>query len=123
MIKGVVTANREAVIRLTVHGTRGRRLQIEAIIDTGFNGWLSLTPSHIEMLRLPWRKRGTGILADGSEAVFDLYTATVVWDRRERRIAIHETDSAPLVGMGLLVGFELKLQVQTGGDVSIRRLR
>jgi len=42
MISGVVTGDRQAVIRLTVRGPTGQEQEIEAVIDTGFDGCLSL---------------------------------------------------------------------------------
>ena len=38
MIAGVVTNDRQAVIHLTVRGPAGQEQEIEAIIDTGFDG-------------------------------------------------------------------------------------
>ena len=70
MITGVVTANREAIIRLAVRGPAGVEQQIEAVVDTGFDGWLSLAPALIALLGWPWRRRGRALLADGSECVF-----------------------------------------------------
>ena len=52
MITGVVNANCEATIRLMVHGSNGQEQEIEAIIDTGFTGFLTLYPSLIAWLRL-----------------------------------------------------------------------
>ncbi len=49
-ITGVVMADRQALIRLTVRGPAGQEHEIEAIIDTGFDGWLSLPPSFIAPL-------------------------------------------------------------------------
>lgn len=46
MITGVVTANREATIRLVVAGRDQRWEAIEVVIGTGFNGFLTL-PSHV----------------------------------------------------------------------------
>ena len=74
------------------------------------------------LLGLPWRRRGRALLADGSESVFDIYEGTVVWERRPRRIAVDEADTAPLVGMALLDGHELKVQVRNGGRVTIKVL-
>ena len=62
-------------------------------------------------------------MADGSEALFDVYAATVVWDRHPRRIKVDEADTDPLVGMALLAGYELKLQVRYRGRVTLKRLR
>jgi predicted aspartyl protease len=78
MISGVVTDDRQALIRLMVRGPTGQEHEIEAIIDTGFDGCLSLPSSIIVLLSLDWRERGRALLADGSEAVFDIYEATVL---------------------------------------------
>lgn len=122
MISGVVTAYREAIIRLTVRGPAGQELEIEAVIDTGFNGSLSLPPAFIAALNLTWRRRGRAILADGSESIFDIHEATVIWDGAVRRVAIDAADTDPLVGMSLLYGYDLMIQVLDGGNVTIKEL-
>ena len=122
MITGVVTADREAVIRLVVRGPGGREARTTAVVDTGFNGWLSLPRSLIERLRLPWRERESALLADGNESLFDIHEGRAIWDRGLRRIPIHAADATPLVGMSLLAGYELKVQVRVGGKVTIKSL-
>ncbi len=122
MISGVVTHDRQAVIHLTVRGPAGQEQEIEAIIDTGFDGSLSLPSLIVVQLGLPWRQRGRALLADGSESVFDIYEATVDWDGEARRIAVDEAETVPLVGMFLLEGYELTVQVQPGGNVTLRAL-
>jgi clan AA aspartic protease len=122
MISGVVTDRREAVVRLKVHGPAGQDQEIEAVIDTGFDGWLSLPSSIIARLGLTWRRRGRALLADGSESVFDIYEATVDWDGALRRIAVDQAETVPLVGMSLLEGYELTIQVHYGGTVNLRSL-
>ena len=44
MIEGVVNAAYEAVIRLSLRGPSGQAREIDAVIDTGFNGFLTLPP-------------------------------------------------------------------------------
>jgi clan AA aspartic protease len=122
MISGVVTDDRRAVIQLTGRGPAGPQQEIEAIIDTGFDGWLSLPFSLGARLGLVWRRRGRALLADGSESVFDIYEATVDWDGEARRIPVDEAETVPLVGMSLLEGYEFTVQVQHGGNVTIRKL-
>lgn len=122
MITGAVTADREAVIRLMVRGPVDQAQEIEAVVDTGFDGWFSLPPPMIALLGLEWRRRGRALLADGSESVFDIYEGTVVWDGRSRRVAVDEASTAPLVGMALLDGYELNVQVRSGGEVTIKLL-
>lgn len=121
MITGVVTSD-EARIRLKVIGPRGREQEVEAILDTGYTGSLSLPPGLVAQLGLRWRSFGRGILADGSECLFDVYEAKVVWERKARRVLVDETDTDPLVGMALLRGYELTMQVRSRGKVTIKRL-
>lgn len=100
----------------------GQEQEIQAVIDTGFDGSLTLPPALIATLGLPWRRRGRALLADGNESVFDIYEATVMWDGSPRRISIDEVDIAPLVGMSLLYGYELTVQVVEDGSVLIKPL-
>jgi clan AA aspartic protease len=122
MMTGVVNAHLEALVRLTVRGPGGQEQEIEAVIDTGFDGSLSLPPPRIAALGLPWRRRGRALLADGSESVFDIYEATLMWDGALRRIAVDAADTDPLLGMALLYNYELTVQVVEGGCVRIQAL-
>jgi clan AA aspartic protease len=122
MITGVVRG-REALVQLKIRGPRGRKREFDAVIDTGYNASLSLPSAVIASLGLRWQSFGRGILADGSESLFDVYEAEVEWDRKVVRILVDEADTDPLIGMALLNGYELKIQVRARGKVSIKRLR
>src|SRR5216684_3675277 len=104
MITGIVNAHLEATIRLTLRGPNGQVRRVKAVVDTGFDGRLSLPPALIADLGLSWHRRGRAILADGSESVFDIFAGVVVWDRRKRAIPIDEADTRPMVGTALLAG-------------------
>jgi len=93
------------------------------MIDTGFDGALSLPPARIFALDLPWRRRGRALLADGSESLFDVYEATVVWDGSPRRVAVDAADIDPLLSMRLLHGYEVTIQAVAGGRVLIKALQ
>jgi predicted aspartyl protease len=54
MIIGNVNAEYEATICLSVYGMDGQIYEQTAIIDTGFDGWLSLPASLINTLGLQW---------------------------------------------------------------------
>lgn len=121
MIEGIVTILREAVISLIVFGPQGRE-RIEAVVDTGFDGWLTLPPNVVTRLRLPWRSFERATLADGSESLFNVYEATVDWDGRPIPLVVDEADTTPLIGMALLEGHELNMAVRAGGSVTIKAL-
>jgi len=106
-----------------VFGRANQREQIEAVVDTGYDGWLSLPQSMIHDFELQWIKFGRAVLADGSECGFDIYSGEVLWDRRRVRVEIDSSDAMPLVGMQLLEGFELTMQVREDGPVHIQRMK
>ncbi len=122
MILGSVNAYSEAIIRLLVIGPQGQEQELEAVVDTGFNGSLSLPPSVIAKLDLPFRRRGRAVLADGSESLFDIYEAIVLWDGQPRRVAIDAVETDSLIGMTLLYGYELTVEAVVGGSVSIKAM-
>ena len=122
MITGVVSAQRGATLRLAVQDAGGREQDVDAILDTGFNGSLTLPPAVIGALGLPWRTRGRVILANGAEDQCDIYAATVLWDGMPRRILVEAADTDALVGMALLYRYEVRIQVVEGGSVTIEAL-
>lgn len=71
---------------------------------------------------MKWKRRGRAILGDGSECVFNVYEAVVVWDETLLTIPVDEADAEPLVGMSLMEGYELKMQVFEGGRVELRKV-
>lgn len=117
-----VVKGREALVRLTIRGFRGREQEIDAVVDSGYTGWLTLPPTVITALNLRWQTFGRGLLADGSVSSFDVYQARVVWDGRLRRVFVDAFDATPLVGMALLRGYEYKMEVRARGKVTIKRL-
>jgi clan AA aspartic protease len=123
MISGKVNADFEAVISLSVRSADGEIYTFDAILDTGFNGWLSLPPDAIDQLDLVWKRRGRAILGDGSECIFNIFEAQVFWDGVPRTIPIDEADSDPLVGMSLMEGYELTVQIWEGGNVELQRVQ
>ncbi len=122
MMQGIVDQNCEATIRLVVGNLDSQRQMIDAVIDTGFTGFLTLPSSVLADLNLRAYRREEGILGNGSTCIFDVYRGLVIWDGELRRIGINESDTEPLVGMGLLYGYRMQLDVIEGGTVTIQAL-
>jgi clan AA aspartic protease len=122
MIYGVVNLRREATLPLVVGNTNKQQKVIDTVIDTGFSGFLSLPTSIITSLDLPWSASDIVTLGDGSETLFDLYTANVIWDGQYREIYIAESETEPLLGMALLYGYRLQVDNVEGGIVKIEEL-
>ena len=51
MITGIVNVDLEAVLRFSVGDAAGHSHDVEAVIDTGFNGFLTLPPALVAALR------------------------------------------------------------------------
>ncbi|MBW4539689.1 MAG: clan AA aspartic protease [Myxacorys chilensis ATA2-1-KO14] len=123
MMQGFVSQSCEAMIQVAVGHSNASKQMIEAVIDTGFTGFLSLPFSIIESLSLPWIFRDVGTLGDGSEVIFEMYRATVIWDGQIQVVDVAASDADPLVGMSLLYGFKLQIEAIEGGLVTIEAMR
>jgi clan AA aspartic protease len=121
VINGIVNSKLEPTVLLSIRGPEGDTAA-EAVVDTGFNGSLSLPSTLIAELGLRLRTQGRGVLADGTEKSFAVYEALILWDGRLLRIPVGEIENTPLLGMSLLYGSELAIQVMEGGEVVIRDL-
>ena len=120
MIQGTVNAAYEPIVRFAVRGPLGQSREIEAVVDTGYNGHLMLTPELVSELGLPFVTVSRAFLADGREAIFDVYGVTVLWDGDNRFVDAYMSDTTPLVGMRLLDGHNLNIEVMNGGRVAIQ---
>jgi clan AA aspartic protease len=122
VITGRIGATREAEVRLLVRGPHGDQQAIGTIVDTGFDGFLTLSPVVVAALRLAYHSPVLGTLADGTVVALRQYEAVVSWDGQNRDILVLEADGGPLIGMSLLYGSRVILDVVDGGLVTIQAL-
>lgn len=122
MITGRVNSYREAVISVSLSGFEGTALEVDAVVDTGYAGYLTLPTSMIEALGLQSIGVGYLTLADGNELASEVCVATVLWDHQRREIEVDSLESEVLVGMALLEGYDLRIRVISGGDVAIESI-
>lgn len=122
MITGLVTADREAIIALAVRGPAGQEEFIEAVVDSGFNGFLTLPSATITNLGLPFVGATPAELGDGSTVIANVFEAKALWDNNEQTVLVLGAEGGPLVGMSLLFGYRLTMEVKDGGAVTIEAL-
>jgi clan AA aspartic protease len=122
MIRGAVNAHDEAVVRLRVRGPGGVEASVDAVIDSGFSGSLTLPAAIVSQLGLVRRSSGRGTLADGSIQIYEVYAAELEWDASWRLVHVSAIGGETLVGMRLLAGHELRVEVEPNGDVEITPL-
>lgn len=122
MIAGRVHHNK-IYVELRVHGSEGREITVEAKVDTGYTGDLTLPSEIVSQLKLKWERSNAIFLADDSPRIVDEFEAYVEWDDQLRKLTVDQIDSTPLIGMSLLYNHELKVQIHPAGKVQIKRLR
>ena len=96
---------------------------MDAVIDTGYSEFLTLPPAIVAELSLPFTGLMRASLADGSDVPFNLYAVTVQWDGTPIDVNAYESNSIPLVGMALLRGHNLYIDVERGGRVVIEAIQ
>jgi clan AA aspartic protease len=123
LLTGKINSRLEAVVKLWLRGPEGRVLETEAILDTGFSGSLSLTQEMVAELGLYPEGQMLGVMADGRETFFPVYKAIILWHGQPQITYVSAVENDPLLGMGMLHGSELAMQVVEGGEVFIEELR
>ncbi len=119
---GSVTVQRELVIRLEAIHPDGSTVPVEAIIDTGFNGSVTLPTDLVNALdAFPAGTRRVE-LANGSLIEVDVYVVKLAWLGNQREVLALETDSTPLIGMSLLWGSRVAFDARNGGELTIEAI-
>ncbi len=108
---GIVDAAGRALLAVTIvadHLPQGAT--VDVWIDTGFTGELVFPLAVINQLGLSKSGSIDAILADGSQIELDTYTCRINWFVGERTLEVIANDGeAPLLGVGLLLGRELRV--------------
>ena len=119
MIQGVVNVRHEAIVCLRVRGPSGVESTVEAIVDSGFTSSLTLPMEVVTVLGLVRHSGSAAMLADGSVRQFDIYAAEVAWGSSWREVLVSAVGNESLMGMRLLAGHKLVVEVVPGGLVEI----
>jgi clan AA aspartic protease len=95
------------------------RIEIEFVIDTGFEGALTLPAQAVAALNLPLYQNIDAYLADDSSRKVDMYTAAILWQGRTLNVAVLAMGQRPLLGTALLDGNDLHVHFDDGGPLSV----
>ena len=120
MILGYVRDYLPRVV-ITLPGLNGP-LSVELIVDTGFDGDLSMPGGPLAQLHASFSMERIIRLADGSKRRRPYYDILLDWDGEERVTEVTVLENDPLLGALLLDGFNLQIEMTTGGVVQIDRL-
>jgi clan AA aspartic protease len=93
--------------------------EIECVVDTGFEGALTLPPDVVAALKLPYLTRINANLADDSSVMTRLHLATIIWHGVEREVIVLAMGRRPLMGTALIEDYHLSVDFCEGGSVII----
>jgi clan AA aspartic protease len=122
MMQGRVNQSCEAMLSIAIRNNQTTQIA-DAVIDTGFSGFLTLPSEVISTLGFGWEGRDFATLGDGTSCTFEVYLGLVIWDGKYREIYINESETVPLIGMQLLRGYDLRIQAIEGGLVTVEALK
>jgi predicted aspartyl protease len=88
MIRGLVNASNEAIVRIRMRGPGHPGLDVDMVVDSGFTSTLALAASTIAALGLIQQSGVSVMLADGSSQQLDTYTAEMSWDGSWRPVLV-----------------------------------
>lgn len=121
MVSGAVQA-REAVVPISIGGRDGSPYVFDAVLDTGFTGTLALPAGMIERARTVPLRPIRVTLANGEQYACAAYAVAVHWHGEQLTRRVYAMGDRPLIGMGLLTGSRLVVDVTEGGEVLIEPL-
>jgi clan AA aspartic protease len=112
---GVVDASGRALLRVRLRQpTTQIDTDLDAWVDTGFTGELVVPQGQIAALGLPHGPAIRARLADGSDVDLQTYLCLLEWFGIWKQIEIiANTGTYPLLGVGLLLGHELRIDYRT----------
>jgi len=122
MIEGTVAGGIEAILPLELMKSDGGIEQIEAVVDTGFTGDLTLPPSLVRELGLEEVSTNEITLADGSTTEVPVFAAPINWFGTRKVFYAIQTDSTPLIGMRLMHSCRPAIDMIAEGSVSLQQI-
>lgn len=112
-------AGLEALIPINIVNSIGAFQTLEAVVDTGFSGALSLPESSVVELGLDYRGDRPITLADGQTHFKRTYLAGLLWHGQPIDVRAHMMGDKPMVGVALLSPCHLTIDLWDGGAVVI----
>ncbi len=110
------------IIPLVVRGRDGGLRRYQAVLDTGFTGTVALPAPDVQRLGLSSPQTEHVRFANGESSNCDVYLANVLWNGEEQVAQVYAIGNEPLVGMHLLDGSRVTMDVEEGGEVLVEPL-
>ena len=111
-----------ALVPITFRFSDKPDIAIEFVVDTGYTGYLTLPAAAVAAVGLPFEYDLPANLADDSEVLVPVHSATILWNGGEQTARVLALGKRPLLGTAMLDGYELVVQFADSGLVTIDAL-
>ena len=125
MIQGKVDGSGRPIIPIQISLRGGGYREIEAMVDTGFNGDLALPNSIFKLLRSSMAKPHPTTLVGGTVEEFPRVLTRAKLDGDSQQVFaldVGEKWEIPLIGFRLLKGYSIYIEARPDGKVEISPL-
>lgn len=118
IIKATLREKDSPRIRVKITGITALPAEVEAIIDTGYTGFIQIPHATAKELGLIYRGQNESVLADGSSRVSTSVSGLVTLGNRSEvgAITVSLTGRESLLGMACLRAFNMILYVNTAQE-------
>lgn len=122
MIRGVVSPDLSPRVSIEAGNGEEDFEWLNFVVDTGFDGELSLPPEIVRRLNLTYERLASVSLAGEQRIQANAGFAVVSWHGSFREVVFLEIEGEPLIGMALLLGSRLTVDAHSGGEVLIEEV-
>lgn len=95
---------------------------VDFVVNTGFNGYLTLLVEAVGAMNLPLFSTTAAILADGTQSLIPTPVATIDWHGQELLVPVLAMGSKPLLGVSLLHQSRLVAEFIEDGSIELEKI-
>ena len=121
-MRGEITPDRQAVVGVVLKTIGGDDVFVDAVVDTGFTESLLVPREIIEECGFEYAEDIDFLMGNGVSDLLPAFRGTMVWHGGEIDLFVVASEAGPLLGMRLLEGSRLSMDVLDGGSVTIQPL-
>ena len=109
-------------VSIGIRGRNDKEMVLDAVLDTGFTGTVSIPDQIIRETNLAFSRREMFVLADGTRRVVDVYDGSVLFAGVWYETDVFSTHHVAIVGMRLMYGANISLDAVPNGEISYTSL-
>ena len=108
-----------AYAEVLLRGPSGREARLYALVDTGYNAYVSVPSEIVNHLGLSPLGTDDVILANAGTETAGIFVGEVSWGRQSINVPVHQIGDEPTIGTALLRDHKLSIDFAPDGDVQI----